>query len=238
MKRTIVVPLTLLFLASCALASPLCTNVGLDVYVATYGTNNISNSCQVGDKLFYDFGFSATYNNGTPPVPSDVTVIPDPGDGITNPGLVFSSGAFLAFPTDVMDITLTYRIATVSGTAAIDDYTLSMAGSHTKQPTGLGFGSVTESFSNSPVGTPLLTTVGPDGTNINSAHVDFTPFVSGVFVNTLIHVESPATGNDWVTISAIQEHFSEEIPEPYEVVLIGSGLCLLGLRRRRATRLM
>jgi hypothetical protein len=36
-----------------------------------------------------------------------------------------------------------------------------------------------------------------------------------------------------VTISAIQEHFSENVPEPYETLLIGSGLLFFGLWRKR-----
>jgi hypothetical protein len=40
-------------------------------------------------------------------------------------------------------------------------------------------------------------------------------------------------GNNNLDISYIQENFSEVIPEPYAAVLIGSGLVLLGLRRKR-----
>jgi hypothetical protein len=115
----------------------------------------------------------------------------------------------------------------------MEDYDLIIAGSHTAKPLGLGFGSVTESFSNAPAGTPLVATVGPDGTAIVSAHANFVPWVSGTIVTTKIHLESPNSGPfDVVTISAIQEHFSEAVPEPYEAILIGSGLLFFGLFRK------
>jgi hypothetical protein len=41
----------------------------------------------LGDKLFYDLTFTGNFG-------SQVQVLPDPGDGITNSGLSFSSGYF------------------------------------------------------------------------------------------------------------------------------------------------
>jgi hypothetical protein len=46
-----------------------------------------------------------------------------------------------------------------------------------------------------------------------------------------MHLQSQ--GTDIVSISAVQEHFSETVPEPYETVLIGSGLLFFGLCRKR-----
>jgi hypothetical protein len=82
----------------------------------------------------------------------------------------------------------------------------------------------------------LLASFGPGAAHINSAHVAFTPFVSGTTVTTRIQLTNPITSADIVEISDIQEHFSEQIPEPYQTVLIGSGLLLLGLRRWRVKR--
>ncbi len=231
MKRIMLISLALLILAGSAAAAQLCGNVGFDQYIANY--NGISNACQVGDKLFYDFTYSAVFDSGPGPDASELAVVPDPGDGVSNPGLIFSVGGFLVFPGDTLDAVITYSIGTLSGSAVIDDYSLSTAGSHT-QSTGQGFGMVTESFSNNPAGTPLVTQVGPDGFSVTSAHVDFSPYVSVATVTTRIHLESPSNGSDIVTISAIQEHFSEKVPEPYPTVLTGFGLLLLGLRRKRA----
>jgi hypothetical protein len=187
----------------------------------------------VANKLLYDFTYSAVFDRGPGPDASELAVVPDPGDGVSNPGLIFSLGGFLVFPGDTLDAVITYSIGALSGSAVIDDCSLSTAGSHT-QSTGEGFGLVTESFSNNPAGTPLVTQVGPDGFRVNSAHIDFSPYVSVATVTTQIHLESPSNGSDIVTISAIQEHFSEKLPEPYPTVLTGFGLLLLGLRRKRA----
>jgi len=235
MKRILVIPIAFVLLGSSAFASPACMTADLDQYITNY--TGFSRACTIGDKLFYNFGFSASVNFGAAPVASDVQIAPDPGDGVTRPGLLFSVGAFLAFPGDIMDATITYSVATLSGLPLIQGYDLSIAGSHTAQPIGLGFGTVTESFSNSPLGTPLVASVGPLGAFDLTDIQGFLPRVSQVNVTTSIHLQSPDTLRpfDVVTISAIQEHFSEfsQVPEPYSAGLIGTGLLLFGLRRRR-----
>jgi hypothetical protein len=222
MKKVLIISLTLLVLASAGVASPLsCAGgVHLDQFIANY--SGISNACLIGDKLFYDFGFSSS---GPTATAAGTAVLLDPGDGVTDPGIIFSNGGFLAFSGQTLDVTITYSIATNGGSAVMSGYGLTLAGSDT--PAGLGTGSVTETFSNSPAGTPLVTTIGVNGT----AGVDFLPWVSGTTVTTQIHLQSQ--GTDLVSISAVQEHFSETVPEPYESVLIGSGLLFFGLCRKR-----
>src|SRR5664279_5703985 len=95
MTKTLILSVALLILASSGIASPvLCANAGLDMYVANY--NGFSNACLIGDKLFYNFSYSAsTTGGGTAPLPVETAVIPDPGDGVSNPGLIFSVGGFV-----------------------------------------------------------------------------------------------------------------------------------------------
>jgi hypothetical protein len=240
MKRTVVVLFALLLLAGAAVASPVCVKAGLNVYIANYNTADLNNSCQIGDKIFYDFSFDSSLGQSLGPVPGpnpdEVGVNPDPGNGTTNPGLFFSSFSFLAYGGDTLDATIRYSVATVSGSSLIEDYTLEIAGAYIPLIEGLpalGPGIVTESFSNPELS--LLNQVGLGGTTV-VAHVGFTPFVSGTTVTTNIHMSLPASDEGYLTISAIREHFSEQIPEPYATVLIGSGLCFLGLRRKRVKR--
>jgi hypothetical protein len=225
----LVVPFALLFLAGSAAASPLCAPVGLDQYILNNST--LASACQIGDKLFYNFSYSSSLNTvpGGGPATTAVLVLPDPGDGVTNPGLIFSSGGFIVVAGQTMDVTLGYDVRTLSGSSLMEDYTLTMAGQHFGAD-GPQFGTVTESFSNIP--DQLLTQVGLVTPDIGLAHLDFVPFVSGAHVTTQIHMQSASNGSI-VTISAVQENFSELIPEPYSTVLIGSGLVLLGLRRIR-----
>jgi hypothetical protein len=222
MKKILLISLTLLILASAGIASPLCAGgVHLDQFIANY--SGISNACQIGDKLFYDFSFSSS---GPTATAAGTAVLPDPGDGVTDPGIIFSNGGFLAFAAQTLDVTITYSVATNGGSAVMSGYNLTLAGSDSPAGQG-GSGSVTETFSNNPAGTPLVTTIGPNGT----ASVDFLPWVSGTTVTTQIHLQSQ--GTDIVSISAVQEHFSETVPEPYQAVLIGSGLLFFGLCRKR-----
>lgn len=221
MNKILLISLTLLILASAGVASPLCAGgVHLDQFIANY--NGISNACLIGDKLFYDFGFSSS---GSIATAAGTAVLLDPGDGVTDPGIIFSNGGFLAFSGQTLDITITYSIATNGGSAVMSGYNLTLAGSDT--PTGVGSGIVTETFSNNPAGTPLVTAIGVNGT----ASASFLPWVSGSTVTTQLHLQSQ--GPDIVSISAVQEHFAETVPEPYETVLIGSGLLFFGLYRKR-----
>jgi hypothetical protein len=236
MKRILLISLTLLILASGGVASTMCTNnVGLDQYIANYA--GINNACQIGNELFYDFSFSAVEGpTGTPPTASQTTILTDPGDGVTNPGMRFLAGGFFVSAGRTLDVTIMYRVATLSGGSIMNGYDLSISGSHTGQPTGLGSGTVTESFSGAPTGTPLVTSVGPLAANVLSAHDDLLSWVNGTTVTTQVHLQSPSSlPPDLVTISVIQEHFPEaaDVPEPYETLLIGSGLLFFGMWRKR-----
>ena len=223
MKRTYVVPLALMLLAGIAVASPLCEDGGgLDSYIANY--NGIGNACQIGDKLFYNFSVSNSID------PTSVVILPDPGDGITNPGLAFSSGSFSVDPGESLDGTIQYSVATMSGSAVIEDYSLSIAvGNYDTFAAGTAV--VTETFTN-PVGTSLTTSFGPYAATNPTAHIAFSPFINGTTVTTRIQLFDPASSTDSVETSYIQEHFSEQLPEPGVTLLIGSGLLLLGFRRK------
>jgi hypothetical protein len=234
--KLLVILFALLMLASSGIASTACANAGLDTYTANY--NGYANACLIGDKLFYNFTYSAsTTGGGSAPLASESAVIPDPGDGFSNPGLIFSVGGFAVSNGRTLDATISYTVATLGGNLVMEDYSLAIAGSHSNI-NGPGNGTVSESFSNAPTGSPLVTSVGPQGLSTLTGHVDFLPWVNSANVTTQIHLVSPAGGSlDVVTISAIQEHFSEApTPEPYESLLIGSGLLVFGLVRRRALR--
>jgi hypothetical protein len=233
MKRMMIVPLGLLLLASCAVASPLCGSGVVGNTLAAYelSYNGIENACLIGDKLFYNFDL--TVNGGTvAPDPSGIMLSGDTINPITNPGLKISSGAFYLFAGQTLDVTITYSVATASGSPLLEDYGLVIAGGNGGLSRDTGVGSVTEFFDNV---APLTVSIGPGSASSVGAHVAFDPsYIVGTTVTTHIVGSVGTTGGrgDHLDISYVQENFSE-IPEPYAAVLIGSGLVLLGLRRKR-----
>jgi len=147
-----------------------------------------------------------------------------------------SSFGFLVYGGETLDATITYNVVTLSGASILEDYSLNMAGAYVGSTPTLGAnqgtGTVTESFS-SPTGSSLVDQVVPGGVSTISGHLAFSPYFSGTTVTTTIHMVLPESDPGYITISAIQEGFSEQLPEPYAVVLIGSGLCFLGVCRKR-----
>ena len=234
MKRMMIVPLgLLLMLAGSAVASPICgsgsVGTGLNNWITSYVGS--ANACLIGDKLFYDFTFAVTGPTTVTPDTSQINLSGDTTHPSLNPGLVIQTGQFFLFGPDTLDVTISYNVATASGAALIEDYSLTIAGGNGNRTAG--FGSVTESFNPANDG-PLVTGFGPGVAGVATAHEAFAPaYIAGTHVSTHIVENGGRTVSDQIDISLIRENFSET-PEPYAPVLIGSGLVLLGLRRKRA----
>src|ERR1017187_1734893 len=140
MKRMMIVPLgLLLLLAGSAVASPLCGSNGVGATLSAWESsyNGIGNACLIGDKLFYDF--QLTVNGGTvTPVPSLINLSADTTHPGSNPGLKIQTGEFFLFGGDTLDATISYNVATASGKALIEDYSLAIAGGNGNRTAGFG----------------------------------------------------------------------------------------------------
>ena len=206
-------------------ANPLCVNDGsYAFYESNY--NTLANACQIGDKLFW--GFAHTDNSGNGPLNTQIQVQPLPFDGLTNIGISFNSGGWIADPGFPIDFLLSYHVVTLSGAPIIDDATLSITGT-LSGGAGAASATITETLNPAEPGTPLVATL-PSPV---SSHVDFPASMQSTFLVT-DHIQlSATTGSSHVSV--IENDFSEsvQIPEPVATGLIGSGLLLFGLVRRR-----
>jgi hypothetical protein len=218
----------MLLFATCAAANPLCVAGSLSSYIASYSTADTG--CLIGNTIFYNFGF----DGGTG---SNVQIGASASNAYTNPGLRISSGAFsisagVTGAPKVYDANIWYSVMTLSGTAVLEDYSLLVAGSH-DFPALPGSSIITETFSNGSTAPAMVVGYGPFNAVAATAHEQFTPWLSRIDVNT--HILENVGPGDSVSISFIQESFSQTVPEPYGAVLIGSGLILLGMWRKRAS---
>jgi hypothetical protein len=209
----------LALVAAVANATPLCTSDTWQNYI-----NNFQAGCLVGDKLFSNFGISASN------VPaSNINVSPDIGVGFE--GLFFSSGSYLAFANGTKDSTLTYTVSAPG--QIISSSTLTMAGRITS---GTGVITVTEDLQQGVVdipGSPISVSAAGSG----AATLDFVgaggTLQTVLNVSTQIHVHANASST--ATLSQITETFTQLAPEPLQSVMVGSGIILLSLvsRKRR-----
>lgn len=223
------------FVCSAAMASTLCVNDGtLQSYITTY---TAANPCSIGDKLFWGFALSAGVNSiGAEPDAGSIQVQPVPGDGLTNIGISFNSGGWVASGgtpgvDDIpIDAILTYHVASISGSAVIKDATVSVTG--TLPGTG-GTAVLVETLTPGVAGSPLTASL-PGST---SAHIDFSStMMSGFLVKNELNLTGGPTARDIAHVSVFENDFSESVPEPSMSALIGSGLLLLGVVRRRHFR--
>ena len=213
-------------LGTAAMANPVLCASGatLDTYIS--GNSTFANACQIGDKLFWGFAISQpTGSYG--PAASGIAVTTSPGDGVTNVGIVFNSASWVADPGFPIDQTITYNVATLSGASIIEDATLTITGTLT---TAGDTGKVIETLTPGVAGSPITATL-PFPV---SQHINFLDNMQSTFqVKDEIIV---STANTAAHISIVENDFSEAVPEPAVAILLGSGLVLIGLVRRRSVK--
>jgi hypothetical protein len=216
-------------LVSASSAAPLCVNDGsLQSYITTY--NTLGNACQIGDKLFWGFNLNDTTGFG--PDATQIQVQPIPFDGISNIGISFNSGGWIADPGFPIDAFVSYNVATLDGQPHIDDATLSITGTLSG---GGATATVTETLTPAVSGSPLVASLpSPVSDHIVFASTLQTSLFVKNEINLFVDPRFPSSSSH---VSVIENDFSENItvPEPLVTTFIGSGLLLFGfLRRKRA----
>jgi len=187
---------------------------------------------QIDDKLFYSFGYVAS---GGAPTAAQITFTPINTFG--NPGFLLNT-LWLASSGGVIDSFLSYNVRVLPGGAPITDVSASIGGTGQTGTGALGLGE--------------NVFLGNDATGPNVANITliFSATESVLFqekllidpvtklpISTLgpIFVEKDfgaMAGTGSAQFSSVTNQFSEKIPEPMSLILLGSGLAGAGLYRR------
>ncbi|HXK05099.1 MAG TPA: PEP-CTERM sorting domain-containing protein [Verrucomicrobiae bacterium] len=237
MRRILFILLTLTALAGISSANPLCLSDTIANYITNY--NTLATACQVGDKLFYGFGYSGTGNNATAPTSSQVMINGD-GSNPNEPGLIFTSpstGGWTVTGTATpgspiyIDSNISFNVAVIGNLPLITDASLNIAGSFNIVGQAVADIGETITYAGGSLALEVDSNLGPF-TSVGSL-----PNVSGLKVNKdlIVIIPAPSSGtfSGTATITSFREGFSESTPEPVTMALLGSGLVALGLLRRR-----
>jgi hypothetical protein len=244
MKLSVLFAVVSVAIVKVASASPLCTSLNITTMaeyeaLGNYDAGTNTGGCQIGDKIFSDFFyFSTSDGNGNAVLASNVTVTPV-GANTNSPGLNFASNGWTipgANPSvdSFVDSSLGFMVTVLNGGNSILGAGLTMSPDNLQVGTG---GSVTigETVTLAD-GFTLLGTLRVNGATPLESLISFDP-TSQLLVSKDLRVGilASGTGGGPTQIGNFTETFPE-VPEPVGTALIGSGLLLLGVMRRRARR--
>jgi len=195
-------------------------------------------SITVGDKVFSQFSYTG---NSTAPTSANLFVGPIPPNGTDafgNFGLQFAGGASSPVTGGTTDFTIGYTVTNLGTTPLITDVhltsNLSIAGT---PQTGAG-GTIVETINAANVGVvaQINNSVTATSSSLDS-QASFNP--AGPYQSLRVTKDVQLVGTDvaFANVSFIDQSFSQVVPEPSSLLLMGlGGLGLMGYSWRRRQR--